>query len=294
MKTSFRKLYITVFLISLGYTACIKQNPVPDNSTGLSSLRDTILKNRKYGIDSPRQIYDIHLPANRDTSTNIILVIHGGGWKTGRKEDMDMYVNLLKSKWKNIAVVNMNYRYASFVSKIHHDELMADIQAAVNKVMDSLTYYKIGSKLAVVGGSAGAQMAMIYSYRVNNKIKCVGNVFGPSIMNDWAWYNSTNYIQGTYNGSVIAEYVGKSWDTTLYKSLSPYWNVSSLTPPTISFHGNLDPVVPVYHSQWLHTRLRSFGVPSEYHEYVAFHSFDGNQADDVVNKLVAFFKIHLK
>ena len=34
---------------------------------------------------------DIHLPVNRDSSTPIIMVIHGGAWIEGKKEDMNSF-----------------------------------------------------------------------------------------------------------------------------------------------------------------------------------------------------------
>lgn len=280
-------------LVFFFLSSCPKQAGTPDNSTGLSSLRDTSLLNQPYG-SHVRQVYDIHLPANRDTSTPILLMIHGGAWKAGQKEDLDGYVNIFRQKWKNLAIVNINYRYASFANKIHHTEMMGDIQKAVDTVLAQLNKFKISSRMMITGASAGGQLAMIYAYKYNTKIKCVGNIFGPSVMNDWSWYNSTNPLIGGFTGDFLAEYVGKAWDTAAYKAVSPFWNVTSNSQPTIIFHGNLDPIVPVYQSQWLHGKLRNLGVPVEYHEYIAFHSFDNTQSDDVINKMIAFFKIHLK
>lgn len=74
--------------------------------------RDTVLLNVNYG-SHPRQVMDIHLPVNRDSSTPIIMVIHGGAWIEGKKEDMNSFVNIIKRQCKNCAVTNMNYRYAS-------------------------------------------------------------------------------------------------------------------------------------------------------------------------------------
>lgn len=280
-------------LVFFFLSSCTKQAGTPDNSTGLSSLRDTSLLNQPYGSHL-RQVYDIHLPANRDTSTPILLMIHGGAWKAGQKEDLNGYVNIFRQKWKNLAIVNINYRYASFANKIHHTEMMGDIQKAVDTVLAQLNKFKISSKMMITGASAGGQLAMIYAYKYNTKIKCVGNIFGPSVMNDWSWYNSTNPLIGGFTGDFLAEYVGKAWDTAAYKAVSPFWNVTVNSQPTIIFHGNLDPIVPVYQSQWFHGKLRNLGVPVEYHEYIAFHSFDNSQSDDVINKMIAFFKLHLK
>jgi acetyl esterase/lipase len=265
----------------------------PNNNNGTSNLTDTTMLNVSYGSHI-RQVYDVYLPKNRDTNTPVILMIHGGAWKAGQKEDFNYYRDLIKAKWNNVAIVNMNYRLASNTNNIHHNEILADISSVVNQINFNQSNYQISKNIGVVGASAGGQLAMIYAYKYNSNIKCVGNIFGPSIINDWSWYNSTNLWLGAYTGDILTEYIGQTWDTTAYKAVSPYWNINNNSQPTITFHGNLDPIVPVYQSQWMNGKLNNLGVTNQYHEYLAFHSFDNTQSDDVINKLVAFFKIHVK
>ncbi|MFY0644601.1 MAG: alpha/beta hydrolase [Bacteroidia bacterium] len=284
-------ILLVVFLV-FATESCKKDNTTPDCDLTVI-LTDTSLLNVAYGTEG-RQVYDIHLPANRTMSTPVILMIHGGAWRAGQKEDFNSYINIIQSKWDSVAIVTMNYRLASNVDSIHHDEMMEDINSVVNHLNSNKSSYHISNKLAIMGASAGGQLAMIYAYKYNTEIKCVGSIFGPTIMNDWSWYNSNNVFLGGYVGDILAQYVGQTWDTTAYKAVSPYWNVSSSTQPTIIFHGSLDPIVPTYHSQWLHGKLNSLSVVNEYHEYVAFHSFDSNQSNDVLTKLVAFFKSHLE
>jgi acetyl esterase/lipase len=287
-------LFLLKFLFCLSlFTSCAKE-PVNNNTNnGTSNLKEATFLNVSYGTH-PRQVYDVYLPANRDKNTPIILMIHGGAWKAGQKEDFNFYLNQIKTKWSNVAIVNMNYRLASNADNIHHDEIMADINSAVAKVLSNQSSYNISNLMGVVGASAGGQLAMIYAYKYNSNIKCIGNIFGPSIINDWSWYNTNNPWLGAKVGDVLTEYVGRTWDTTAYKAVSPFWNVSNKSQPTITFHGNLDPIVPVYQSQWFHSKLNNLGATNQYHEYLAFHSFDNSQSDDVLNKLVAFFKLHLK
>lgn len=287
---SLHKFFHPAWIILLLFS-CQKDNNQTNN--GAVNIKDTILLNVSYGQDS-RQVYDIHLPANRDHNTPVIFMIHGGAWKAGQKEDMNYFVNLLKMKWNSVAIVNINYRLASNTKNIHHNEIMSDIQNAVAHVLNNKIKYNVSSIIATVGASAGGQLAMIYAYSYNKNIKCVGNIFGPSIISDWEWYNSNNPFLGGYTGDIIAEYVGESWNKTVYDMVSPYWNVSSTSQPIIIFHGNLDPIVPVYQSQWMKNKLQELKVPHQYHEYAAFHSFDDTQSNDVMNKMVAFFKIHLK
>lgn len=284
---------VLMTLCAISFLACTKESISPDNNTGTNPFSDTTILNVAYGSHT-RQVYDIYLPANRDSNTPVLFMIHGGAWKAGQKEDFNYYLNLIKSKWSNVAIVNMNYRLASNANNIHHNEIIADINTALNHVNTHKAGYHISDNVGVLGASAGGQLAMIYTYKYNSDIKCVGNIFGPSIISDWSWYNSTNLLLGAFMGDILSEYVGQSWDTTAYNAVSPYWNISSSSQPTITFHGNLDPIVPVYQSQWMHGKLNTLGVTNEYYEYVAFHGFDNTQSDDIINKLVAFFKTHIE
>jgi acetyl esterase/lipase len=284
--------YVVITLFVLSIVSCRKE-PNPNNNNEPNNLSDTTIFNVAYGSYT-RQVFDIYLPAKRDTNTPVLFMIHGGAWKAGQKEDINYYINLIKAKWNTVAIVNMNYRLASNTNNIHHEEIMADIHSAINHVNKQKTNYQISKKIGVIGASAGGQLAMIYAYKYNSDIKCVGNIFGPSIINDWSWYNSTNIFLGAYMGDILTEYVGQSWDTTAYKAVSPYWNISSSSQPTIIFHGTLDPIVPFYQSQALHSKLNNLGVPNELYEYLAFHSFDNTQSNDVINKMVTFFKIHIE
>lgn len=291
---SYNQIVLLVLGVCLGllFVACVKE-PIQTNSEyGSSNLSDSTATNVTYGNDT-KQVYDFYLPKKRDSLTPVVLLIHGGAWKAGQKEDFNSYVNLIKTKWGNVAIFNMNYRLASNANSIHHEQIIADIDSAVSHIITNKNKYHISTNVGVIGASAGGQLASIYAYKYNSNIKCVGNIFGPTIINDWSWYNSTNIWLGAYTGDILSEYVGQTWDTTAYKAVSPYWNITSNSQPTIIFHGNLDPIVPVYQSQWMNSKLKSLGVKCEYHEYVAFHGFDDAQSSEVITKLVTFFKAHI-
>ena len=254
---------------------------------------DTVLLNVKYG-NHPRQIMDIHLPVNRDSLTPIMMVIHGGAWVEGKKEDMNSFVNIIKRQWKNCVIANMNYRYASLKESIHHDQMMNDIHSAFMLLKQKKNQLAISSNYAICGASAGGHLAMIYAYTRNAEIKCIGNIFGPSNMRDWDWYSSYNVFLNRKIGDVLTEYVGKTWDTEAYREVSPFWKIDSKSAPTITFHGSLDPIVPVYQSRYLHGKLQTLGVKNELHEYPAFHGFDAGQSEDVMKKMIMFMKNYVE
>jgi acetyl esterase/lipase len=279
-------------LLLLVFSACKKETQ-NNHSNNSGNSMDTVLYNVSYGPDA-KQVYDIYLPNQRDTSTPVIVMIHGGAWKAGQKEDFNYYIKLIQAKWPEAAIANINYRLASNANQIHHDEIMSDIDSAIQHVIQRKSTYQISSNIGLVGASAGGQLAMIYAYKYNSDIKCIANFFGPSIINDWAWYNSNNLWLGGKVGNILQEYVGQSWDSAAYSNVSPYWNVNANSQPSIIFHGNLDPIVPVYQSQWMKGKLIQLGVPNQYHEYVAFHGFDNTQSEDAILKMTNFFKLYLK
>jgi len=258
-------------------------------------LADSTLLNLAYG-SHPRQVFDLYLPASRSPSTPTVVLIHGGAWQAGQKEEMNNWVNLLKNHWPQAAIINLNYRLANAAEGVHHAELASDIAQALQYFYAKRTEYVVSGQVGLMGASAGGHLAMLQAYTHNQQgqIKCVSNLFGPSILNDWSWYNSNNPWLGGYVGDILSVYAGETWDTTLYKSLSPYSQVAVGSVPTILFHGSLDPIVPPYQSQWMIARLNQLGVPAAYHEYLAFHSFDDSQSKEVCLKTIAFFKLHFQ
>jgi len=73
------------------------------------SLEAISLMDVAYG-DHPQQKYDIYLPADRTSSkTKVLLLVHGGGWIEGDKSSMTLFIDLIKERYPQHAIVNMNY-----------------------------------------------------------------------------------------------------------------------------------------------------------------------------------------
>lgn len=262
-----------------------------------SSLAQRIILDTAYGTDA-KQKMDIYLPAGRNNTTKVIIMIHGGGWAAGDKSEVSFFQPMFWQKWPEAAIVNINYRLANN-SNIHHAEIMADVKNAIKFITDNKTAFAISDTLALWGNSAGAQLALLYTYtqNTNNYVKAVCDVYGPCVINDWSWYNSYNIFVGMSVKEVLTKYNGSTWeaDSTYYFANSPYVRVQANSKPTIIFHGTIDVVVPLYQSQWLRGKLNNLGVPNEYYEYFFDgHGFNPTNNYDCVNKTVTFFKKYLK
>lgn len=284
-------------IITMVLFACTKDEPGGSNNNGgTSTLPERIILDTSYGTHA-RNKMDIYLPAKRDSRTRLIIFIHGGGWVAGDKSDFNSYISLARNKWPEAAIANINYRYASNTANIHYNEMMSDINNAVQFMVNNKTAFAISDTAAMVGASAGAHMAMLYTYAYNTdgKIRCVADIFGPSVLNDWDWYNSYNIWLGVSPGDLIKTFAGTPWNEDLYKTLSPYTRATASSKPTIIFHGTADVIVPLYHSQWMASKLTSLGVTNQYYEYpLDGHGFNTTNTNDCLNKIVAFFKTYCK
>jgi acetyl esterase/lipase len=298
--TSILNNYFTyLFLITVVLVSCVK-DPLPGGGGtggggGTNTLPERIIMDTAFGTDT-KQRMDIYLPAGRTNATKLIVLIHGGAWEAGDKADMNYYKNVLRQKWPEAAIANINYRLASNTNNIHHTEIMNDIKAAVNMMVNNKNHFVVSDTLTMVGASAGAHLAMLYTYahNTNNYVKAVADFYGPARLSDWGWYNSFNIFLGKSISEILTKYHGSPWDVPLYDSNSPHVVATAQSKPTIIFHGTLDVIVPLYQSQQFRARLNTLGVPNAYHEYLDGHGFNVGNTDDAMNKAVAFLKIHLK
>lgn len=286
--------HLIIFSTTLLLFSCTKAPS--DKGGGTSSLPERTIQDTSYGTD-PKQKLDIFLPAGRTSATKVVIFIHGGGWEGGSKSDgeyLQMF-NLIKLKWPQAAVASINYRLTSNPG-VHYQEIMSDVSSAVNFIVNNKNSFVTADTLCMMGASAGAHLAMLYTYKynTNNYVKCVANFFGPSKLNDWEWYNSYNFWVGKAVKDILIQFNGAPWNEPLYSSNSPLTLVTAQTRPTIIFHGTLDVIVPLYQSQWLRGKLNSSGVMNEYYEYLDGHGFNYFNSADAMDKSISFFKRHLQ
>ena len=217
MKTLFTLLVISS---SLFFSGCSKENndPIIDDN----SVAKTIL-NVPYGT-SAMQVMDVYLPANRSVgTTKVILLIHGGGWTGGDKNDplFFPFVDSIKRRLPEYAVFNINYRLSAPPSNLFPAQEL-DIKAATEFIYAKRSEYGISDKFVFIGASAGAHLALLQAYKNNSpiKAKAVVSFFGPTDLLDM--YN--NPAGGnTLISLTLAQTIGKTplQDPLIYTNSSP-------------------------------------------------------------------------
>lgn len=191
-----KKGAFTVFvLLSLIFSACSTDNvPETEQETVLETSEVFELTDISYGPDT-EQVYDIFLPKNRSSDTKVILLIHGGGWTSGDKSDMNGFYEFLKKDLPDIALVNMNYRLADSNNQPYPMQT-DDISTLVKQLREKQTEYQISNSLGIIGVSAGGHLGLLWSYAfdTNNQVKMVGSIVGPTNLIDPAYQNSTDPV----------------------------------------------------------------------------------------------------
>lgn len=245
------------------------------------------IMNVKYGEKS-EQIMDVYLPAGRNGDTKVFILIHGGGWTGGSKADMSFVIPMLKAQFPEYAIVNMDYRLANKQYPAFPKQVQ-DIEEAIQYLKSS--DYNISNNYALIGASAGAHLAMLYSYRfdTHGDIKAVCNIVGPSDFTD------ENYIKHPffqYGAQYLIGNINYQQHPEVIETVSPALQVKKNSPATIMFYGGQDPLVPVTQATRLKAKLDSNGVYNEYYLYPngGHGNWDAETTIDFTEKLTAFFR----
>ncbi len=242
-----------------------------------------------YG-DDVNQKFDLYLPANRTTTTKIMVLVHGGGWSAGDKKDMNPIRDLVLLDFPNLAIVNLNYRLAD-ENKQPYPMQIEDITSVIKHLKDNKTKYTISDNLGFIGTSAGAHLSLLWSYAFDTgkNVNMVCSIVGPTNFTDPAYLNNTNLAL-----QEILDLYGVNQATDFLEERSPLHQATASSPPTILFYGGMDPLIPTTQGTDMRDKLQSLGVTHEFTLYEnEGHGWTGLNLLDTWVKLKAFIEIQL-
>ncbi len=216
----------------------------------------------------------------------IVIVIHGGSWSGGTKSDFAQYDRWLAAGGR--VVFDVEYRLADANNRF--PAAIEDVKCAIGWAKrNAATYGADPARIALLGRSAGGQLALLAAYTPNalalpptclapdTTVKAVISLYGPT---DLVWGYSHPARPDVINGpQTLENYMGGSPTTAAaaYALAAPIEHISATTPPTLLFHGGHDQLVGHQHAEHLVTKLKGAGVPFGY-TYLpwANHGFDFN------------------
>jgi glycerophosphoryl diester phosphodiesterase len=239
-----------------------------------------------YSPDDKENIMDVYFPQNYENA-KVIVYLHGTAWTGGDKKELpEMLISELAGNRKYI-VVSANYRLIRD-GKNRFPAQMVDIAklfAFLSKNADR--YHYNGKEFALMGGSAGGHLAMLYAYGYDTakQVKTVLDFWGPTDLADKVVQDDD-----AANAKVINLLGDADPKAQIYLDASPYYRLTKETGvPTILFHGGLDPLVPVSQADKLYKKLQSLDIPSQYEFYPnEKHGMRGAAGLDVFTKTLAW------
>lgn len=229
---------------------------------------------RDVAVASPHGVpltADIYQPMTSGSYPTVVQ-IYGGAWQHGTPGDDGAFATYLASH--GFVVFAIDYRHApEWTWPAQRD----DVREAMAWVRAHARQYEAdGSRLALVGRSAGGHLALLAAYeRDGEPVSAVVSYYGPVDLT--AGYRHPP-VPDPLDGRRLDEaFLGGTPDDMpdRYAAASPITHVSPQSPPTLLIQGADDHVVAPQFAARLQDALRAAGVRSALLEIPhAEHSFD--------------------
>ena len=219
---------------------------------------------------------DVYRPSHSAGPTPVLMMIHGGGWLFGSKEDSVLY--LLPYLQMGFAVVNVEYRMGS-VSLA--PAAVEDCLCALHWIGRNAKKYEFDlGKLVITGGSAGGHLALTTAMippSAGFENECAfeddpgwtgtfvdSRPTAAAVVNWFGITDVADMIQGPNRHGYAVSWLGSLPNREdLAKRVSPLTYVRSGLPPVLTIHGDADKLVPYSHAVRLHEALTKAGVRNQ-------------------------------
>jgi acetyl esterase/lipase len=266
-----RFTFVLVIFVALVVPALAQSAPDLQSAVALFQKVNTapnIVYARANGWEGKLDVY----AQRAQTPSPTVIFIHGGGWVRGTK-DGSVLQAVLPYIAMGYSVVNVEYRLAN-VSLA--PAAIEDCRCALRWVVEHAKEYRLDpNRLVVAGASAGGHLALTTGMlpasagfdrtcqtRDEPRVAAIVNFFGIADVADLldgpnkkpfpeTWPYTVQWLGNQPNREAVA------------KAASPLTYVRAGVPPTISIHGDADPLVPYTHSVRLQEALQKAGVPHE-------------------------------
>jgi acetyl esterase/lipase len=242
MANILKNLYflLTLCFIFIDSPAFAEASPTAESSP-LQVVRDIKYSNAPYCSGDLYQI-------RSKQKSPVVIVIHGGGWQKGDKSDLYLsdVVNYLPTH--GYAVFSINYRLTTQGGCFPNS--VKDVVNAAHWLTANAEKYSLDpSRIAMLGESAGGNLALMAAYNINGKSFrkaddkqklsiCAAIAFSPVI--------DLSTLQKGFINDYMDDTVEHS--PSLFKDASPLSYIDKAVP-TLCVHGCADNVIPVEQSR---------------------------------------------
>lgn len=268
----------------------------PEIPAGIEEIKDIEYKN----VNGKSLQIDMYKPRNLTEPVPLLVFVHGGGWKGGKRSDYLIYLVDYAKKGYITATVSYRLKNDSI-----YPACVQDVSDAMHFLFSNAAKYGYDpDRVAMIGGSAGGHLVLMTTYDFKepaipldstylatrpHKIKAVVDIYGPVDM-------TTPYAQ---TQGLVTGFIGHPYSEKpeLYWEASPAKYLRRDLPPTLIFQGTSDNLLPQSQSDTLKARLDRLGVPNEYFKLPLWpHAMDVAERPNqyMQKKMDAFFEKYLK
>lgn len=253
----FRIISGTLFFGSIMILLACQPTQVKENkNTGETSKQDTV-KSVKVIDDIPYRSgnseswrLDLAMPENfGEKPMPAIVLVHGGGWLFGSKQEAVFRSLLLDYAFKGYVTISVNYR---FDKEARFPACVEDVKCAVRWLRAHAKEYNVDSdRIGAYGHSAGAHLAVMLA------------VCPPSagLEGDGGWNEFSSKVNAVVGGSTPTEpderLISMKWDNPAWWPIN---YASAEIPSMLIIQGVEDPIVKVFRVDKFVDLLKKAGV----------------------------------
>lgn len=306
MHITYRKftyLFLSLFVSLTICSACSDDsdgddatNSIVEEETDTDTVTNSnVYKNIVYDKNSGNAI-DIYLPDTLQKENGVVLIVHGGSWVGGSKDNMAERGRMFANAGYVAATIDYTLFNVFSPNPAGADSMMNDLMRGIDKVMEMSGKHDWNiNKLALYGESAGAHLSMLYAYS-NHKsalpVEFVVDAIGPIDFHISNWNFESKY-DSTYailmvNGLSHANYTIDNFATeeaeNSINSISPLYYINANTVPTVMAYGALDDTQNPKNGDYLSEKFTEYGVK---HDLIFFENSGHELAGDP-DKLIEF------
>ncbi|MFN8576750.1 MAG: alpha/beta hydrolase [Candidatus Sericytochromatia bacterium] len=281
--------FLIAVALGFGLNLLLEDNPMKvkwDDTVG------TIQTDFSYA-DGEKNKFDLYLPTSKNKETyGLVVYLHAGGFTTGDKSDDASILKFFTSK--GYVSAGINYTLRTDKNNASVLQMSNEIKEAVPKVVEKAKElgYPI-DRMAIMGGSAGGTLALLYAYRDGKDapvpIKFVFEQVGPPSFepNDWYYIGTDSnaaavWVELMSGVKTTSEMIENGTYKEALKPISAYEWIDDNSPPLLCGYGKLDKIVPFASTKPLQEALKKHNVKSDF--FVFPHSGHALHRDKEVSK----------
>ncbi len=216
------------YTVSRRYAQYHEQYPELRLPTLTFERGEALLTDRLYKREGERELHlDVFLPARPRANRRAIMLIHGGGWRSGTKAEFYPLANLLAHR--GYAVFLPEYRLSG---EAGYPTGSRDVADALEWVRAHAAEFRVDPRrIAVGGGSSGGNMAALLAYTAEGPPAALIDLDGVLDFTDPLALQYEN----TGPASAAASWLGGTMEQAprQWREASPAVHVTATAPPTL-------------------------------------------------------------